>query len=108
MTRNYNSDRNGSSFSDQTKLAVWNKAQTVYGNDPNIKRKDHCGAWIDWNQYGVTNENGSGWEIDHIKPVAKGGGDELSNLQPLQWQNNRKKGDDYPASNYCIVSASIR
>ncbi|MBN2777877.1 MAG: HNH endonuclease [Bacteroidales bacterium] len=43
--------------------------------------------------------------MDHIKPVAKGGGDDLSNLQPLQWQNNRKKGDDYPASDYCIVSA---
>ncbi len=53
----------------------------------------------------IATQNGNGWEIDHIKPVAKGGGDELSNLQPLQWQNNRKKGDDFPASDYCIVSA---
>ena len=69
------------------------------------QRKDGCGAWIQWNLHGDTTENGSGWEIDHFKPVAKDGGDELSNLQPLQWQNNRKKSDDYPASNYCVASA---
>ena len=105
MARNFSSDRNGNSFSDQIKLAVWNKAQIVSGNDPKLKRKDHCGAWIEWYLYGNTAENGNGWEIDHIKPVAKGGTDDLSNLQPLQWQNNRKKGDDFLASNYCIITA---
>jgi 5-methylcytosine-specific restriction endonuclease McrA len=105
MARKPNSDRNGNSFSEQTKLAVWNRGKTVPGRDPSKTRKDLCGAWIDWDKHGDTSEDGSGWEIDHIKPVAKGGGDELSNLQPLQWQNNRKKGDDYPASDFCIVSA---
>jgi 5-methylcytosine-specific restriction endonuclease McrA len=105
MTRRRNTDRNGNNFSEGIKRQVWQKGEIVQGNDPSKKRKDRCGAWIEWDKYGITNENGNGWEIDHIKPVEKGGDDTLSNLQPLQWQNNREKGDDYPASDYCIVSA---
>lgn len=105
MARQTSTDRSGNSFSEETKRVIWNKAKIVTGQDPTITRKDLCGALISWDKYGNTTENGNGWEIDHIKPVSKGGGDELNNLQALQWQNNRKKGDDYPASNYCIISA---
>jgi len=45
-------------------------------------------------------------EIDHIKPVAKGGGDELENLQPLYWKTNRAKSDSWPVTSrdYCPPS----
>ncbi len=49
-----------------------------------------------YSEYGKTIENGVGWEIDHIKPVSESGTDDLSNLQPLQWENNRLKGDNWP------------
>lgn len=106
MARKHNTDRNGSSFTEEVKKAVWNKAQIVLGVDSSKQRKDSCGAWIIWDKYGETTENGNGWEIDHIKPVAKDGTDDLSNLQPLQWQNNRTKSDDYPAKDFCKVKAS--
>ena len=105
MARRNNTDRSGNKFSDLKKMQVWLKATSVPEYDPLIIRKDSCEAWIEWSKYGITDKNGRGWEIDHIKPVAKGGSDDLSNLQVLQWQNNRKKGDDYPASNYCEASA---
>ena len=104
MSRNQNTDRNGRPFSEEIKKAVWNKAQIIIGYDPNKIRKDSSGAWIYWDKYGDTEENGNGWEIDHIKPVAKGGRDELANLQPLQWENNRKKADNFPTFSF-IVSA---
>lgn len=106
MFRRHNTDRNGNPFSVETKRAVWNKAQIVPGQDYNMIRKDRCGAWITWEMHGNTTANGNGWEVDHIIPVSRGGDDSIGNLQPLQWQNNRRKGDDYPANNYCIVSAS--
>ncbi len=37
-----------------------------------------------------------GWEIDDIKPLAKRGPDDLGNLQPLKWEDNRHKSDDWP------------
>ncbi|PQO25817.1 HNH endonuclease [Blastopirellula marina] len=93
-SRSRGSRGDGGSWSEAEKAAVWRKGDIIAGHDPRIWRSDKCGSKIKWDQYGTLGIYG--WEIDHIKPVSRGGGDELSNLQPLHWSNNRSKGDDYP------------
>lgn len=92
MARNYSTRSNGYGFDENTIEAVWRKGEI----EPQYSgfRKDKCGASMQRDKYGKTEQ--WGWEIDHIKPVALGGTDDLSNLQPLEWENNRKKSDNYP------------
>lgn len=68
---------------------VWEKGEKVSNFDSNKYRKDACQAWMKRDEYG-NRESIYGWEIDHISP---GGADDLSNLRPLQWQNNVDKSD---------------
>lgn len=82
-------------FSDQMVQQVWQKGTIVPGYDPEIWRKDFAGAWMNRTCYGRTDSK-YGWEIDHLYPESRGGSNYLGNLNPLQWENNRRKGDDYP------------
>jgi len=73
---------------------VWEKGKPVRGKNPDAWRKDAEGNTLRKGSYGTQGK--FGWEIDHKHPKAKGGTDKVQNLQPLHWQKNREKGDDYP------------
>jgi 5-methylcytosine-specific restriction endonuclease McrA len=105
MKRYRNTDQNGNNWSEAMIKTVWEKGNEIPGFDPDKYRKDSCGAWMQFSKFGYISENGVGWEIDHILPVSKGGTDDLNNLQPLQWQNNRSKGDEFPASDFAVIGS---
>ncbi len=97
-----NRNVNGRKFSEQTIQAVWEKGRIIRDKNPDVWRKDACGALIRRSQYGELTS--TGWEIDHKNPRSNQGTDVLRNLQPLQWENNRHKGDDYPNWN-CLIKS---
>lgn len=98
-------------ITNQLKRQVWEKGQKVEGFNPDMYRKDPCGAWIVWDKYGVL-DNLYGWEIDHIYPqskLQKRGShaeliDDLRNLRPMQHDNNASKSDDYPSYTAVVTS----
>jgi hypothetical protein len=71
-------------------IAAWENGNIVAGVDPAVRRKDECGAWIERDQYGVMEKNGSGWMIDRL-PVNLCDGSKVANLHPTQWENLQSK-----------------
>ncbi len=67
--------------------AVWDKGEVIPKFSSAIWRHDFKGNVIKKGEHG-NRKSKYGWEIDHIKTKANGGGDGLSNLRPLQWEAN--------------------
>jgi hypothetical protein len=84
---------------------VWEKGDAIDGLDPNVYRKDICGAIIKIELYdNQANPLFMGWAIDYIKPLDIGGEDVLANLQPLHYKNNKHKSTHYPLWNCYVTS----
>ena len=82
---------------------IWEKAIIVDGYNKELYRQDFAGAWISKEAYGDT-DSILGWEIDHVYPKELGGDNHLDNLRPINWNNNRSKGTDYPRYNAAVTS----
>jgi len=102
-------------ITDELKLEIWSKATFVAGYDPDVIRKDACGAWIIFDKYG-DKDSIFGWVIDHIYPANKLRErnipieciDNSLNLRPLNWLNDKSKKDDYPIYHAAVVSEGVK
>ncbi len=70
---------------------VWGKARVFGTNDPVLWRMDECGAWIFRSHYGLETEYG--WVMDHVRPLPRGGTEDISNLHPVHWRNANRRAD---------------
>ena len=64
---------------------VWQLAQIVPGNDPQVWRKDELGAWIHRRDYRQRHSE-FGWEIAEAGYRMRACG--MESLRPMQWQNH--------------------
>ena len=75
---------------------LWAKGGIVEGINPDLARKDACGAWIFLRGYRDFTDP-YGWDIDHINPALRNNTDEPEeNLRPMHVKNIESKGNSYP------------
>jgi 5-methylcytosine-specific restriction endonuclease McrA len=72
----------------------WGEAKPIRGKSPDAWRRDPYGNVIRKGSYGTRGEYG--WELDHSKPKSRGGSNADRNIQPVHWEENRKKSNQYP------------
>lgn len=70
---------------------AWENAKPIRGQNPDTWRRDSEGNKIRSGSHGTLGQYG--WEVDHKNPKAKGGTDNLRNIQALHWEENREKSD---------------
>lgn len=59
-------------FTSEEIESAWEKASTITGCNPDLFRQDYAGAWICKSDYGMRDSE-YGWEVDHVRPLSKGG-----------------------------------
>ncbi|MBR5168645.1 MAG: hypothetical protein IKW86_11355 [Salinivirgaceae bacterium] len=93
-------------YSEEQIEKAWEMATIVKGYDPNMFRKDPCGAWIRRDCY--NKECKYGWTIDHAIPKSlfKDNGYDSTplNRRAMHWENNASKANDFPQYN-CVVTS---
>lgn len=78
-------------INESIKNKCWNELKIKRGVDPNCYRIDKCNNLIHRESYGLNTK--MGWEVDHKKPISKGGSNNINNLQALQTSQNRDKSN---------------
>lgn len=99
------------SIIESLKRQIWEKGTVDSNYQKDHVRKDACGAWMVYEDFGNRNST-FGWEIDHIYPESKLRMkkvpqdliDSKENLRPLNWANNDSKTDDYPVYRSSVTS----
>lgn len=90
-------------ITEELKRLVWNKGIVDDKYPSDVVRKDACGAFILYDDFGNRNSI-FGWEIDHIYPASElrdkkfteAQINNIINLRPLNCKNNASKGSNYP------------
>ncbi len=75
----------------EQKEKAWNNAKPIKGKDKKNYRQDSYGKTMYKASHGKSSV--MGWDVDHIKPKSKGGSDATRNLQALNSNVNRSKGN---------------
>lgn len=89
--RKHGTDADGRNFTPERVQEVWDKGRTIPRKDSDLYRRDSMDNELYRYAYGKHGD--MSWQVDHKVPVAKGGSDNLRNLQPLQSDANAEKGD---------------
>ena len=80
-------------YSEELLDLIFSKGSVVSGMNPKLYRKDCYGNLMF--RYSCGKYTNLGWNVDHSKPIAKGGTNSIRNLQPMNCFANCSKGARY-------------
>ena len=82
-----------SCYSEKILDLIFSKGSIVRGMNSKLYRKDCFGNLMYRYSYGKYSP--MGWNVDHSKPIAKGGTNSIRNLHPMSCFANCSKGARY-------------